>query len=647
MRKIFFFKTFSFFLTGIGFVFLVLSVLKFVWPDDYGVISGKILGGEQKLITGQLIKIDERGEVFTNEKGEFFVGSLSPGKHTFYLEESLTHEAELGKVEIKEGKHEEIILQRKVNDLPLGDDDLSEEYLIAAAQLWAKNRDTVYVFNSAILADMVSPETTKLAFQIHTSGGSDLDKVLNIIAYEQNNFVHLDDLVPENPDGTYTINELWGRVEENGISRPLYVTEIPAIFNAYQNIYGEGKRATRCEGFAVLNAALLRLLGFSPEEVMLVDLWGEVGHVVTLAKTQDGLFMFSNQYLHREKGENIYGDSKIFGRVEEEAPYVFEEHGVDSFANDYYNVYTPEIIVNNLDKEKLEEWYQNLNQIGGEIPVISKFDSYPKGQEPLISWGEYLQNYQKGGVTWYPVLKTKIGDYQNWVEFYNALKKEIWEKAQNYPDSPYTYARYNSHSLLVRKPDIYAQASLGGVKLLEVGAHLQNKEEIRQWIKDNVNKKIYSEPTQVMLADQVIILNAGRPQDKALLAFSLLKSKNIDSQIVIGEKNSYLFIQEGGEKEIWDINTLKKIEFIPEEPLLVFNDYKAYWKKIEELPGELRLYVKPNPTYFTLQTPNKIGKDLSLWKLAWYWGILGLVLLAGSITFIIVNKRRKKYEKSF
>jgi len=653
MRKIFFFKILPFFLIGIGSILVFLSVLKFAYVDDYGTISGKILGEEQKSLSGQLIKIDEENEVSSDKKGKFFVGSLSPGKHTFYLAESLTYEAQLAEVEIKKGEHKKIVLQRKSHNMPLGGDEQPEEYLLAAADLWAKNRGIVYVLNSAILADMVSPEMAKLAFQIHANGGSDLDKILNIIAFEQNNFTHLDDLVPENPDGTYAENELWGRIEENGSSHRLFVTEIPAVFNAYQNIYGEGKRAALCQGFAVLNAALLRLLGFSHEEVMVVDLWGKLGHTVVLVKTQDGLFMFSNQYLHREKGESVSGKSKLFGQIiEEEEAYVFKERGVNIFANDYYNAYMPEAIINNLDKEKLETWYQNLNQIAGKIPVISKLDNYPKGQEPLISWEKYLQNYEKGEIAQYPVLETKISDYENWVDFYNALKKEIWEKALNYPDdTPYTYAKYNSHSLLVRKPEIYAQASLEGIKLPELGASLQNKEEIMQWIKDNVNKKIYSEPTQIMLADQVIVLSAGRPQDKALLAFSLLKTKNIDSQIVIGKKNSYLFIQ--GEEvptpkgvgiptasvgKIWDMDKLEKIEFIPEEPFLVFNNYNAYWGK-EKLPSELASYIKPDPIYFSSQIPVKIGKDFPIWKLSWYWSILGAVFLGTGI-MVMLNKRR-------
>lgn len=649
-RKRLFLKFPFLFLSGVGLVLFVLSVLKFAWPDNYGVIQGKIVDQYQKGIASQIIKINEGDEVLTNEEGNFLLGSLAPGKHSLYLEESLANQAHLTELEIKAGERKEVILLRKPPTFPLGTDELPQEYLIAATQLWAKNRKPLYVFNSAILADMLSPYAVKLAFKIHTAGGSDLDKMLNIIAFEQQNFVHLDDLVPPNPEEAYTWNELWGRVkDEQGGSSPLSVLEIPEIANAYQNVYGSGKRAFRCEGFAIFNAALLRLLGFSIDQVMTVDLWGEVGHVITLANTEDGLFMFSNQYLHQEKGKGVFGDSKIFGRAEEEKDYVFEEHGVDALTNDYYNVFTPEVVVNNLEKEKLEKIYQDLIKITGtEIPAIKEFDHYPKGQEPLIPMTEYLEGYQKGEAAWYPLLKTKITDYQNWTAFYNALKQEIWEKANFYPDSPYTYAKYNSHSLWVKKPEIYAQAALAGVKLPEIVAFLSNPEEIREWIKNNITKATYTEPTQVMLPDEVITLKSGRPQDKALLAFSLLKSKGIEAEIVMGEKNSYLVISQEGKKEIWDMNLLSKIEAIPEDPLLIFNDQHSYSVQTDTLPSEFKALSKSNPDYFKQNIKARRGQDFPWWKLDWSWGVGGFTLLISGIIFIIINKkRRKKYENPF
>jgi hypothetical protein len=314
---------------------------------------------------------------------------------------------------------------------------------------------------------------------------------------------------------------------------------------------------------------------------MVTSTWSEVGHVGVLVDIPEGPFLLSNQYLHEKNGTSVEEKSSLFGYVAPESPFVFQEKGLATFVNDYYNVYTPEIVTNNMPKEKVEKWYQILSELfGQEIPVIAEEDNKPmgnylRGQHPIISFEQFLPRYKAGKALLYPALKIKMSEYNNWVDFYNALRQEIWENAEIFVNSPYTFAKYNSRSLLVKKPEIYAMASIKGVHLAELASTTlkdKNTEETMNWIKKNITGEVYTQATQIMLADETIIFGAGRPQDKALLAFSILKKKKINSEIIISESGSYLLVEQENKLELWDMNKVERIGQIPDAPIMVFSD---------------------------------------------------------------------------
>ena len=543
------------------------------------------------------LQIDKIITVITNKDGVFFIDSIKPGEHQIFMPESLIFQPSLMTIDVKKDKSKTIILKREEYDLPIGEDNILKEDLIAAAELWGRDRSVLYYFNSAILANMLSPESIELAYTINKASRSLEDKIFNLVAFEQQNFTHFDYLVAQDPNKSHTMNELWGsfRTIDNNLE-PLYLIEIPEISRMYYNFYNT--RAFACEGFALFNAAMLRLIGLSIEDVIIVNTWGEVGHVGVLVDISEGPFLFSNQYLHKKNGISVEGESSLFGYVVPENLFVFQERGLANFANDYYNVFTPETITNNMPKEKVEKWYELLSELFSQkIPVIiqegDKFlNDYPRGQHPIISFEKFLPRYKEGKVAGYPKLKIKINEYDNWVNFYNALRQEVWENAEFFPDSPYTLAKYNSRSLLVKKPEIYAIASIKGVKLAELVSTVlkdKNTEEIMAWIKEHITGEIYTQPTQIMLADETIIFSAGRSQDKALLTFSILNKKGINSEIIIGESGSYILVEQGNKLELWNMNKMEKTNQLLEKPIMIFtnNDEQIYY------PSQGRLQNPP------------------------------------------------------
>lgn len=640
-------KAALFFLTGIGFVFSILAILSFFNSNNFGVIKGKVVDENGKAISGQIVKVDGNEEVITDKSGNFFIGSLEPGKHSLYIEESLLKKPVLENIKIKKGGRKRIILRTEKINLASGIDFLPDNDLITAAESWGRYRNLLYYYNSAIIANMLSPFSAKLAYRIKDNNKSYQDKIFDLVAFEQQDFYHRDDVVPSNPNKKYTNNDIWGYfLNNNGVKEIIMPIETPEAALSFQNIYN--KKIFGCEGFAFFNAAMMRLLGLGIDEVFSVNLRGEVGHVITLARSPDGFFMFSNNYLYKEGGESVEGESKNFGRFTAESQFKFSDNGIEAFVNDYYNVFTPEAIIDNADPEKIKDFYNILEILTGEkIPLISNATGkYQKGHEPTTGIDSFISNYKKKDSLFKPItVKTAL--YKDWVQFLNALKEQVWAYSRDNPDYPYTFAKYNRHSLFVRKPEIYAKTSLRGVILEKTIYNFKNKStaEIMAWIKENINKNVYTEPTQIMIADEAIIFQSGRPQDKALLAFSILKFNNVNSEIIIGVKGSYLLLEKNSQKEIWDMGKLERIEKIPEEPLIVFNDEKVYYpaqNRDDVLPIDFRSFVAVNNNYFTTNIPSEIGKKIPFWSISSFWGAVGLVIFITSSFLIIKEKRGEK-----
>jgi hypothetical protein len=109
-------------------------------------------------------------------------------------------------------------------------------------------------------------------------------------------------------------------------------------------------------------------------------------------------------------------------------------------------------------------------------------------------------------------------------------------------DETAALAKYAYQSLYVKHPEYYLKASLREPHVRELAAGLDGIDAIIRWVRENTEaESIFPDAAErIMTADQVIVFGTGGPADRAVLLWTLLKHKGIDSEIIITEDNAYV-----------------------------------------------------------------------------------------------------------
>jgi hypothetical protein len=558
--------------------------------DD--VLIGQIINKEGVSSKSLEVGLDNEASVKVKEDGTFRIENINEvNKHLFYINGSLSKKIGWVNISAKNNKTTSFTVKRPLVDLKYGPDNYNSESLYSAINHWSLDRSEIYYLNSTILANMLSTFSARAAYKINKAFFGRTTPFVELTAFNQKYFTHLDDRVEDKPEEEYTLNDVYGYVYDK-TGGLWMVTPIDTVefANQFNNLYGSG--AMRCEGFALFNTAILRILGFTIDEAIVASFRGSVGHMAVIVNTSLGAnYLFSNQYLFDKDGNASSGKSRLYGDLKEAEKFVVKDTGIDTFANDFYNVFTPAIFINNMPKEVFKDYYSVTSEmIGRQIPLIEKEEDFNKKSkdDPIILVENYLEKYIQNSSITYPQIDTSLYLKRNWVSYHNALQEEIWDFAFKYPkDSPYVLAKYNNRSLFVSKPELYAQVSLKGNKAIGLAKIVRSSDAILNWITKNIKMPVYTENTQIMLADESIVFSAGRPQDKAMLAFTLLKLNGYVAEIVIGEDTSYVLFNENGKTKVWDMGTVAETEVITDKVHMVFNDSKTNYSaanRFDELP---------------------------------------------------------------
>ncbi|MBU0534812.1 hypothetical protein KKC62_01365 [Patescibacteria group bacterium] len=556
------------------------------------VLIGQITNKDDVSSKNLEVGLDNEAPINVKEDGTFRIEDINKGnKHLFYINGSLSKKIGWANVSAKNNKTTAFIVKRPLVDFTFGADTYNDKSLYSAINHWSLDRSELFYINSTIVANMLSTFSARAAYKIDKAFFGRSTPFVELTGFNQKYFTHLDDHVEDNPEEEYTLNDIYGYTyDKAGVLWMITPIDTVEFANQFRNLYGSG--AMRCEGFALWDVAMLRILGYGVDEVIVGSFRGSVGHVAVIVNTSLGAnYLLSNQYLFDKGGEAAPGTSRLYGDLKQAENFVVEDTGIDTFANDFYNVFTPEAIVNNMPVETLKDYYDVFSEmIGRQVPLVEKEEDYNKKikDEPTISIEDYLKQYTQSTSNPYPEIDTSIYLNGNWVTYHNTLQKEIWELASLYPkNSPYVLAKYNNRSLFVSRPELYAQVSLKGNKVIDLAKTVRSPNAILAWISKNVNMPVYTENTQIMLADEPIVFSAGRPQDKAMLAFTLLKLNNYEAEIVIAEDTSYVLFKEGGKVKVWDMATLSETGIIADRVHIVFNESKTYYpnaNRFDEMP---------------------------------------------------------------
>jgi len=546
------------------------------------------------------VGLDNEDPTKVKEDGTFRIENIDKGnKHLFYINGSLSKKIGWVTISAKNNKTIAFTVKRPLLDFIFGTDTYESETLYSAINHWSFDRSELFYVNSTIIANMLSTFSARAAYKIDKAFFVYSTRLVELTAFNQKYFTHLDSQVEDDPELEYTLNDIYGYTYDKfGVLWMVGPIDTVEFANQFRNLYGIG--ALRCESFALSNAAILRILGFTVDEVIVGSFRGSVGHTAVFVNTSfGGKNMLSNQYMYKKGGEAAPGTSRLYGELKVAESFVFEDNGLDTFANDFYSVFTPEAFVNNMPNETLKEYYNTVTEmVGREIPIIEKVENITKKRkdDPIISFEDYLKKYSQNTKDVYPKINTSLYSNRNWVTYHNALQKEVWELASSYPEnSPYVLAKYNNRSLFVSRPELYAQVSLKGNKVIDLAKTVRTPDAILAWISKNVNMPVYTENTQIMLADEPIVFSAGRPQDKAMLAFTLLRLNNYEAEIVIGEDTSYVLFKEGGKIKVWDMAILAEVGTIINKVHIVFNEGKVYYpnaKRFDEIPINYLDFIK-------------------------------------------------------
>ncbi len=162
--------------------------------------------------------------------------------------------------------------------------------------------------------------------------------------------------------------------------------------------------------------------------------------------------------------------------------------------------------------------------------------------------------------------------------------------AVRYPSSQFDLARYAVGSINVEHPEAYAEASENSLAVKQLSGGIAN---LLSDTSDKTDKLLevlegISEEEEAvdsfLFPDYCAARKKGSHRDKALLAFGLysrMTGNSADAYVALGENSSYLIFKQEDQWQYIDCKYNTLTDFIEDEPYVVFNKSFVYNKSLE------------------------------------------------------------------
>lgn len=157
------------------------------------------------------------------------------------------------------------------------------------------------------------------------------------------------------------------------------------------------------------------------------------------------------------------------------------------------------------------------------------------------------------------------------------VRKAVFSRSAQTPDSVYTLALYAHQTLLVHRPEAYALASRTDPAVARLARQLAGAHELLVWMRHRIEPgSIFLEPDRVMLAGQVLEHRVGRPLDRAMLIFAVLSRQGYTVRIVQTTRGVYVLARDRHETLLIDAERLSAVDSPEGVVVLAFDAARQY-----------------------------------------------------------------------
>ncbi|WP_152524003.1 hypothetical protein [Sporomusa ovata] len=350
--------------------------------------------------------------------------------------------------------------------------------------------------------------SNKVAEEVRLDADNEQQIAINISRWAKNNLIHTQQVEAfKGQPG----DDPWGAYNSG---QPVWKKVIPSEMLA-KSMYS-GKITGKCEALPSFLASIFVLNGAKLDDVILLRLHS---HNIGLVRFGGKLYIINNQSV-------MPVDEKRKSWIKEQTYLGFFSYSVSvyhDFRNGDKEFKIDDAFFNTEDNSLLDTF---LNMTGTRDKLVKDENVYPNAVGNRDGAFSLIFNNSDS-----------VGVLKNCV-----------------------LARYAYQSLYVKNPEMYLKASIKAPKTLELANMLGSKEDIFGWIKNHVSYgSIFEDSSErIMTGDQVIVFKKGSLKDQAVLAFSLLKLKGYNPEMVITEKNAFIRV----DNDTYEAKTWDKVESI-------------------------------------------------------------------------------------
>jgi len=444
------------------------------------------------------------------------------------------------------------------------------------------NDATPSIGSILIPANMMSEVVCKVALQVYRD--SELETLHALDAYDSENMIHTADAFFQGKDEWNT--------DLSGNYRKESAVEMKALGDIClkANLVGE------CYAEASFNTAVLRLCGFSAEQVFIIGLQGETGgHGVNIVQADGHWYVFDSTFAPYVR--NGMRDSLIFP-IYYRSPvtdYIFLLENDKYLVN--FGVLFPEYVpalkdpYNNMDAECLINIIEHVRPLfnnsflGREQWNLSDFIEQAS-PHPLMKTVEIPYTVKDAVGT---TLEEKTDS------LVALIKDFVWNQAEESVLNQYDKSRFALGSLAVEYPQVYAFAAKLAAWTSKFGVTLDRSAAQMDviltglWIRTTISNKKLGPDNCVVYPDLLYLRHAGSSIDKAVLAYGTLCNMKKGSEfwspedlfvLITDDQQGYLAVRLNDKWKYLSFNGGEILsDTAPDEISMVFNEnkYSTSW----------------------------------------------------------------------
>lgn len=183
-----------------------------------------------------------------------------------------------------------------------------------------------------------------------------------------------------------------------------------------------------------------------------------------------------------------------------------------------------------------------------------------------------------------------VNEFETSKQLARAMKNYVFQKSVEYPDSPYTWAKYAYQSLYVQKPEAYLIWSMQSQIVEVFTQEVVNIEELENRMGSYADRSIFEEDDRLMTADQVIQRKTGDNKAKAMLYYVFKQLKEgVNGYVLITDKESYYVEIEEDTLSFISMKDYKHYLGFLGNILLAMNHKRSYFPLISDRNDEIML----------------------------------------------------------